>query len=544
MEGKPNSLSLEGDHYTCPRCTSIPEIVSIHSDSGYIDLRCPEPTHNFLSHHITEYIKGESQYSNDKVKCGFCQKDATIIGINLFSYCYDCHKDVCPNCAKSNKEHKNHKKIIPLKAKCEKCLEHFDEGDFKRFCFNCYESICEKEKFRHQNHEIKNIEELKKLAKDKIKTIKKKNNLLDIIRFFNNILIKTFTLFPNNALHCKSIINVADSYEKEMSRDSLKLNSLLDNLEAKFNYQEKALKELSNKIKKKITGLETQLILSDYNLDDKDLENISNIQFPNLKYADFGYNNIENISSFQFIYAPLLQNVNFEHNKINKIDAIKQVKKNCPHLTNLDFRDNKIKDIKILNDEIFRSIEKIILFNNDINYEIAENKDVLKSLGEKIKYKAITKEDFKRKYKCNTVDFNNKTTLYLNDTKIGNEGLESLFLLNYDFTKLQKLFLSTCKISNINILGKQRLKNLNELDLTGNNIKDISIFKEVNFPELEILRLDKNQFQYITVFQPLIFKKLKKLEVNSTQIVNSNKNKTVVKYLRENKVEVSINLEV
>lgn len=534
------TIRIEADNYTCPLCSNTPEILSIHSDTGYIDLRCPNINHSEISYPLIQYLSKESKCININVKCGICgkyQKDFE----KIFHYCYDCKIDICPECLSDETKHKiSHKQLISIKIKSLKCLKHFKEKEFETFCLDCEENICEKEKKKHEHHQFYKIKDFQSEMEKKIKIIREKNKLLKLIVLMNEIIIRSYKIFPNNYYHCKSLINIAKNIEKENGRDTTILEASLNNLQNKFDYQKKALNELSSKLRIELKGDETELNLSEKNLTDKEVELFSDITFPKLKKIDFSYNNINNINPLSNLMAPFLEQIDFEHNNIEDISVLKQLDKNCPKIKILNFKNNHIKDIQILKELVFNSLQKINLINNDLTNELNNYKDILDKYKNKIEYKPVTQEEFKKKY---TKDINfNSREIYIDKKNLENEGLHSLLLVNMDFYNLKKLFLTNCQISKIDILVSQKMNKLTDLTLNENKIKDISCLKDVNFPELQVLLLNNNLITKIDVFKPLSFPKLSKLGLENNKIRNAKRNEDIVNYLiNEKKVNVIIN---
>ena len=62
--------------------------------------------------------------------------------------------------------------------------------------------------------------------------------------------------------------------------------------------------------------------------------------------------------------------------------------------------------------------------------------------------------------------------------------------------KLHKLYLSSAKISDINVLEKVNFPELVKLDLSSNRIRDISVFQKIKFDRLELLNISQNKVNY------------------------------------------------
>ena len=131
----------------------------------------------------------------------------------------------------------------------------------------------------------------------------------------------------------------------------------------------------------------------------------------------------------------------------------------------------------------------------------------------------IKLNEFNNKYNTNIEDINNKE-LNLENKRIGNEGLKSLFKI--EFKELKELNLSYNEISDINILEKVKFKELNKLNLNGNSITDINILEKVNFKELQELYLGCNEISDINILEKVDFKELKELILSHNEITNIN----------------------
>ena len=122
----------------------------------------------------------------------------------------------------------------------------------------------------------------------------------------------------------------------------------------------------------------------------------------------------------------------------------------------------------------------------------------------------ITLKEFNNKYNTNIDDIDTKE-LNLSERYIGNRGLKDLF--EFHFNKLEELYLSLNKISDINILEKVNFAKLEKLYLSDNNISNIDVLGKVNFKELKALDFCNNKISDIKVLEKVIFKKLEKLNL-------------------------------
>ena len=101
-----------------------------------------------------------------------------------------------------------------------------------------------------------------------------------------------------------------------------------------------------------------------------------------------------------------------------------------------------------------------------------------------------TLKEFNEKLNLNIIDIDIKE-LDLEYKNIGKEKLE--LLKNVNFKELEKLNLSSNKISDIKVLENVNFKELKELNLSYNKISDIKVLENVKFKELEVLDLSYNK---------------------------------------------------
>ena len=164
-------------------------------------------------------------------------------------------------------------------------------------------------------------------------------------------------------------------------------------------------------------------------------------------------------------------------------------------------------------------------------FDFIKNKRKLKIIRYTKKFQkslGITKKDFKvyellqefnQKYKTDIDDID-IFELDLTDKKLGNEGLNSLFKI--EFKNLSSLTLCDNEITNINIFAKEKFKNLKDLDLGDNRITDIKVLEKAKFEDLEELYFDNNQISNIDILAKVNLKKLKILNFRENQISNIN----------------------
>ena len=235
---KADLRDLPKEELLCPKCGKVPEILNIHTDNGYIELKCKSD--GKISMKIQKY-KEELEKSLFLPKCYICkisQKDIEIY------YCYECQQDLCENCKKAfeNEEVRRlkHKPshldtCIEAKEKNNRCLKHFSE-EITEYCVDCEENICVKERSsRHEDHNIIIIKDYLEEAKEYCKIIAVKNKYLEQLKIFNEKILENYTNYQNNYFHVKNVINVGKSLEEQFKRKPGEIECFLEELKGKKN---------------------------------------------------------------------------------------------------------------------------------------------------------------------------------------------------------------------------------------------------------------------------------------------------------------------
>ena len=245
---KANLNDLPKEELLCPKCGKVPEILNVHTDNGYIELKCK--SHGKISMEIQKY-KEELDKSVFIPKCYICkisQKDIEIY------YCYECQQDLCENCKKDFDKDEvrrlKHKPshldtCIEAKEKNNRCLKHFSE-EITEYCADCEENICEKERSsRHEDHNIIKISDYLEEAKKYCKIIAEKNKYLEQIRILNNKIKDNYTNYQNNYFYVKSMINTGKSLKEQSKRKPGEIECFLEELKGKKNQMKIAKETLS-----------------------------------------------------------------------------------------------------------------------------------------------------------------------------------------------------------------------------------------------------------------------------------------------------------
>lgn len=535
-----NFPEFDKDHYHCPKCDKIPEILNIHFDTHYIDLNCEE--HGKLSLDVYDYLLNELKMFYSK-KCDKCKRKFKDCEDNeCFKYCYDCQKDLCSNHFLTHSEsHKNN--CIDIKEKSIKCNKHCIEKPFIEYCKECKEHVCIKERKKHLNHlnKIIDIKEDFINIDEKIKKIKEKNKKLEQVILFNNIIINTQKKFPNNYYHIKNIFNIAEAIEnEEKHKKENEITQMLEDLSEKVNVEKNQFKQLCQKIKRSLNGSEETLILSNYSLNDSDLQTLVSMPFEELKFLELGDNCLKNISALEKLKAPKLEQIDLQGNNIESIEPLKKLGQASKSIKVINLKGNKISNIDILREDIFPNLQLLDISLNNINEDIKSTKEIVEKYKGKITYSPIKFKDFYEKYNIRDLDFTQDIeALYLGEIGLKDQGLIDLYNINFDFSILIELYLPGNRIGNISYMCFYKLRNLEKLDLSYNEITNIEPLADISLPRLNSLYLKKNKIRNIEVFTKIEYKNLVFLNIEKNKIdFKKQENSESLNYLLKKKIEV------
>ena len=482
---------LPENHYFCPNCDNIPEILHISAENGSIGLKCKK--HDIIELYINDFL--------DK-----CEKS-------------------------KSKKPKDNENLISQNVKyCETCKEYINDR----------ESIS-----KHQNHDTIKLSLLNDIIKRNnfIKNIEEKNNELANNIRFNSIIINSYQNFKQNFNHIQSVINLGNSIKIENGRHSGYIEHMVQNLEKKLEDEKEEIDVLINKYKIQLSGDEEILILKNRKLGDKGLELLSKIQFKNLKEINLSQNEIKNIEPLKNMNLSNLQKIDLSFNEIESIQIFKELK--APYLKDICLQNNKIGDFSPINDnECFKDLQRLRIEANQKKKVLDSFKNQLIKKFKRINLysEVISWDKFVEKYKVKIKDKKNridskdnkdKKQLDLSDKRAGDIVLEELYNIigNDKSIKLNILILRNNDINDCSLLSRIHLLHLRILDLSVNKIKNLDFLINMKMPKLKNLFLDKN---YINKLKPLLnIKKIKNLKADN-EIKHNFKSLEVISLLDNN----------
>jgi Leucine-rich repeat (LRR) protein len=496
--------SIPNDQYLCPKCDTIPQLINVHTDNGYLEFKCIKHGEIFIRvDNYLEKMKDSNTYY--KERCCQCRKlQFDCKNEEIFKYCPQCKKTFCgEHAGKHIEENKSHEKmIILINEKNGKCAEH-PLNECVQYCENCNKNLCSNCLEKHNGHIIKHLFSIQGDTDSKM--IAEKNKILLNIIKFSDIVLETYRKCPYNYFHILNAKTLADSIRNENERNSEYINFAMKRFEKKFEAHKKSINELNKSLENfnvKINGEEEDLSLNNMNLNDHILKILCQICFHQLKKVDLSGNHFHDLKNLKDLDLSSLESLNLSSNDIENIDIFEYI--NMQNLKELYLHKNKIKDAKVLLKASLNSIKKIRLENNSFSSDL---KELEKKFGSKLTYKAVTLSDFNKKYSC--VISERPDEIRITDEDYGDIIIEELSLINANYDNLKSLTLVNCNIKDISSFKMISFKKLETLDLSLNKIKTIEVLAEINLVNLINLYLTKNE---ISDIYPLKFLKSKKLK--------------------------------
>ena len=357
--------TLPKDQYICTDCKSIPEILSIDYIKGIIELRCK--THKIKKVNIREYFEKESKNLYYNVRCDECktrtQKDNLPY---IFNHFIDRDKNLCENCTKGKKL--NSIKINEMNNYCHNHIKKYI-----KYCKNCDKHFCSEDNIicGHYIEEIKSPDnkEIDKI-KNKIDMLMEYKDIIDnLIKFLNTLLI-TYKEHPSNYYNSINITNVVK--DMNLSNNEYDKEKLLNKIK---NLEKNILNEFNTKFEVNLTGEEIKINLNGKNIENLDLKLFCSLDYKYLEEIDLSNNNISNLEEMKNLNSPNLKIINLKNNKIEDIEPLKKM--NSSNIKKLDLSHNKIINVKPL-EEIMKKNKKMEIINLENNK--IKNIEVLKEI--------------------------------------------------------------------------------------------------------------------------------------------------------------------
>ena len=382
-------------YYHCTKCHRIPEIVSIHKDTGIVKLKCK--IHGEIKINVLDYIKKkEKDKKDDEYQCE-CGEEVVAF------YCSECKKYVCSTC---NEQHKkeNH------------TTTNIEDNEEKYFCFKCEDIISKEELEKHkiqihknENPKIVNVkeyktnEELSKNIGNIREKVKEENKKIEKMIRFNQVFCYTYEKYPSNYFHIQSSMNLDESIKSEMTRNSQEFDYLLSELEDKKKTSKKEIDELK-KINIVLSEKDEKLTLYNRDINNTKFEKISNVLFIKLKKLDLSNNKISDVECLNNMHLPHLEVFDMSHNEIVEIKPIAELI--CKELKELCIQHNKIKNIKPLVDSDFPKLKLLRIEDNQYDKNDESYKKLLEKYGQQMNHKIMSVKDFNKEYKRYIMDDN------------------------------------------------------------------------------------------------------------------------------------------
>ena len=180
------------EYYSCTKCSSNIEIISIDHNEAKITFKClncdKEKNHQIQTLPIGIYIKAMENYTYLSDKCSICCKEQSSLK-NFFShkYCVNCNVVLCNDCKEKHINHNyNRHYLINNDERRIKCLLHPDNVNTE-YCLQCKVHLCKEclKTRAHLEHETKSLGHIlptireKESFKKNIELLKNRKNILE-----------------------------------------------------------------------------------------------------------------------------------------------------------------------------------------------------------------------------------------------------------------------------------------------------------------------------------------------------------------------------
>ena len=358
------------------------------------------------------------------------------------------------------------------------------------------------------------------------KKTKKKNKILNGEKLVNKIDFDNVSEINHNS-------NINN--ENKIDLDLNKFYSIINELKSEIIFLKEVQKEQmnDNKEMKEIIKTNKKLVIEINDIQSK----LSNLNEENIK-------NKEEIEQ--------LKNRINDFNKINKVNKVVNIRNknnkykgdseeytfNTSFDKNTNTNTNKTTFTNIYTSRENRKTKQMKKSKTNRNKLRGKSTPHCNKNDSNIRSVSMENYIFKQKHMIK----GNETEVDLTNEKIGDNGLETLSLIEfdqintlllddnalYDITplrnmKLEQLLvlnLDNNHISDLSILDKVKLYQLQKLWLNNNNINDINVFENVKFNSLQGLWLNNNFIEDISIFERMKLNQLQKIYINNNLIKN------------------------
>ena len=355
----------KSEYIICPLCKERARINIDNYKLEFYDCKNGHKVNNIL---INDFE--QSQNINEaKIICQNCNKiNKGTSYNNIFYICYDCKKNICPLCKSLHDKTHN---IIDYEDKFFTCEIHYES--YYSYCSDCKKDLCVSCENEHEGHKIitygsllPNVKKVKEeISNFNIKIEEFKNNIKNMINILNNLIYS----IDNYYSIYQSIINSYGNKKRNYF--------LLQNIKDMNKFNNDIIQDIdkiinNNNISDKFNDLfniyqKINIINKDIKNNDKESDEKNNTMFNQPDNNIDKSNNIVNNQNEED-----LKNKDLKVKEKILINKEKSDEKNKEEKK--DSNDNDIKDIKNINENIYKN-NKIIEINNELMANSEKNID-------------------------------------------------------------------------------------------------------------------------------------------------------------------------
>lgn len=223
-KNKKKQSRIPQDQFLCSKCSSVPEILNLHSKEGILSLYCHK--HDEKNLLVTEYLDKlkDSTFFYLNNTCKICKHRPQGMKTGM-KYCLKCKEPICTNCIITwDMEHLKY--IIPIGEKNNICSKHPKENA-ELYCQDCEEIICEDDS-SHRKHNVINTEILQnEVEKYRNIIIERNKKLFSMIRFYRLVLSSGNKKAIEQLENSIKKENEIDENDKDLAIYYLKKNNLM-----------------------------------------------------------------------------------------------------------------------------------------------------------------------------------------------------------------------------------------------------------------------------------------------------------------------------